>query len=192
MNKKYRLKIPEMINKVHSWIIEALNEAGIYEYIEDGENFSTIFDENISSEYKTDSWCFSDIPKDWLEEITEKPKSAEEYSNYILQLEKATQSYKEIVDGVQHPGSMLDCMIKRVAKDSHKAGQESKNYESISIGDAFKEVREEMEGMDDLDKLSFAVDRMWSWCKLSYDVGDHYDKHLIPIAEKLKSHNLEE
>lgn len=135
----------------------------------------------------------------WLQDLPSELHTVEEWAKYLLELEQATQSYKELIainnEDPTDPtkrSARLACIIKRVARDAYKAGQTSKNHESISIGDAFREVKMEMDGMDDDDKLAFAIDRIWSWCKLSYGVGEHYDKHLIPMAERLKSYNQKE
>ncbi len=57
MDKKYRLEIPDMINKDHAWVAHALQ----LESMTVSEDFTFCSD--------TGKCEFKDIPKEWLKEV---------------------------------------------------------------------------------------------------------------------------
>ena len=67
---KYRVIIPDPIPQNLAWLMFAIRKCGV-EY-EINEDFSGNTDEGFN-------WDFSDIPKDWLEEIEEGPVSARDW-----------------------------------------------------------------------------------------------------------------
>lgn len=80
--------------------------------------------------------------EDWLEEIPEEQRilTAEEWSEYILQLEEATQTYKEIIkNSGEVPPKRLPYLIKRVAKDSFEEGDKNGWNRTKELRDAISE-----------------------------------------------------
>jgi len=71
--KRYRLKIPEMIQRVEVWIANELIEKGY-----DANDCKPI-DSGVKGTNGQGSWCFYDIPVNWLEEIKAKPVSFDTY-----------------------------------------------------------------------------------------------------------------
>jgi len=65
--KKYRVRIPDMIEKRHAWIANALG-------CED-----TVINELLAFDTLDGTVSFYDIPKTWLEEIKDEPITAEEW-----------------------------------------------------------------------------------------------------------------
>lgn len=92
--KKYRLKIPEMIEKRHAWIAHALQ-------LED----MTIL-ENFTFETQHGTGCFCDIPESWLEEINDHPVTAYEWlrSEFPERYDRGVY----IDTGGYHDANMLD------------------------------------------------------------------------------------
>lgn len=68
-----------------------------------------------------------DALSDQWQVIKAEPKvlTAEEWVDYILQLEQATQTYKELIKNSEQPPKRLPYIIKRVAKDSFDEGDKN-------------------------------------------------------------------
>jgi len=76
MTKRYKLVIPEMVQRKDCDIVMALNEKGLYS-LQDCNDF--IVEEIISGTTLAGwNWFFKDIPDSWLEPIEDGPVSAEE------------------------------------------------------------------------------------------------------------------
>jgi hypothetical protein len=68
MDKKYRLKIPDMIRKQDAWMSH---------WLETNPRYGNTLSENYIND-SCPSYVFESIPKDWLEEVKDEPKSPEE------------------------------------------------------------------------------------------------------------------
>ncbi len=60
---KKRLEIPEMIHNKHAWVHEALDEDHLL--LPEGQIISKL----ISGQNTQGSWCYSDIPDEWLQDV---------------------------------------------------------------------------------------------------------------------------